>query len=362
MFIAACSSGGEDNASGNGGNSGEGSNEIVAWAWDPKFNIAALEIAEEYYDGEEEVELNIIENAQDDIIQKLNTGLSSGSMKGLPNLVLIEDYRAQSFLQAYPDAFYELTDYFNQDDFASYKLAPTSHDGKQYGLPFDTGATGLYLRTDYLEEAGATPNIADNEALREAFQVYKQIIEADIVEYTSDWSQFVGAFNGGEVASIFTGNWITPSVKAEAEQSGNWAVVPIPSLTVEGATNVSNLGGSSFYVLNIDGKEKAAKFLANTFGSNGEMYQDLVTDIGALGTYLPPIEEDAYQQEDEFFGGQKITAQFSEWMDQIPAVNYGMHTYAIDDILVVEMQNYLGGKALDEVLNDAQNQAETQLK
>ena len=64
--------------------------------------------------------------------------------------------RAQSFLQSFPDSFYELTDVFNVTDFAEYKIAPTSLDGKNYGFPFDTGVTGLYVRTDYLEEAGYT--------------------------------------------------------------------------------------------------------------------------------------------------------------------------------------------------------------
>ena len=89
--------------------------------------------------------INVIENAQDDIVQKLNTALGSGTTKGLPNIVLIEDYRAQSFLQSFPDSFYELTDSFNATDFAEYKIAPTSFDGKNYGVPFDTGVTGLLL-------------------------------------------------------------------------------------------------------------------------------------------------------------------------------------------------------------------------
>src|SRR5690625_746100 len=157
------------------------------------------------------------------------------------------------------------------DDFADYKIATTQFDGKQYGVPFDSGATGLYVRTDYLEEAGytvddlqnitwqeyieigkdikeatgkdlltldpndlgqirvmiqsaglwyvdedgETPNIANNDALAEAFEVYKGLMDADIVKTVSDWSQFVGAFNSGDVASVPTGNWITPSIKAE---------------------------------------------------------------------------------------------------------------------------------------------------
>ena len=415
LFTVAC--GGSNDKDANNTDSGGDANTITAWAWDQVFNVTALETAGEYYDGDEEFDLKVIENAQDDIIQKLNAGLSSGTTSGLPNIVLIEDYRAQSFLQAYPDAFYPLDDYFDVNDFANYKIETTSYDGKQYGVPFDTGVSGLYVRTDYLDEAGytvedltditwqeyieigkdvkeatgkdmitldpndlgqirmmiqtvgswyveedgSTPDIADNEALHEAFEVYKGMMDADIVKLNSDWSQFVGAFNSGDVASIPTGNWITASVNSEESQSGDWAVVPIPRLTMEGSVNATNLGGSSWYVLNIDGKEKAADLLGNTFGANVELYEELVSEIGAIGTYIPATESDAYKAEDEFFGGQSIVADFSSWVDEIPSVNYGIHTYAIEDILVEGMQQYFNGKDLTDVLNDAQTQAESQL-
>ncbi|ENH95984.1 lactose transporter lactose-binding protein [Gracilibacillus halophilus YIM-C55.5] len=417
LVLVACSSGEETNNSSNEGTTEyEETNAITAWAWDPAFNIAALEHAKEAYSGDYDVV--IVENAQDDIIQKLNTGLSSGTTKGMPNIVLIEDYRAQSFLQAYPDAFHPLTDVINTDEFADYKTATTSLDGKQYGVPFDSGVAGLYVRTDFLEEAGytvedvsnitwaeyieigkdvkeatgknmltldpndlgqirmmmqsngswyvkedgSTPHISENESLKKAFEVYKGMMDADIAKIVSDWSQFVGAFNSGDVASVPTGNWITPSVKQAAEQSGKWAVVPIPRLDMEGAVNASNLGGSSWYVLNVEGKEQAADFLANTFGSNVELYQTLVQEVGAVGTYSPATEGDAYAVEDEFFGGEQIVSKFSEWTDDIPGVNYGQHTYAIEDIIVTGMQDYLNGTELSQVLENAQSQAEAQLK
>ncbi|WP_088052676.1 ABC transporter substrate-binding protein [Virgibacillus dakarensis] len=417
LLLTACSSGSDDNDQ---AEASKDTNEITVWAWDPNFNIKAMEMAKEAYEAEnEDVNINIIENAQDDIIQKLNTSLSSGTTKGLPNIVLIEDYRAQSFLQAYPDAFHKLTGSFNVDDFAPYKIAPTSLDSENYGVPFDTGVVGLYVRTDYLEEAGysvedlkdadwdkyieigkaikdttgkrmltldpndlgqirmmiqsvgswytkedgVTPNIAGNEALKKAFEVYKDLLDADIVKPVSDWSQFLAGFNSGDVASVPTGNWITPSIKAEASQSGKWAVVPFPKLPdVEGSVAATNLGGSSWYVLDIPGKDKAVNFLTDTFGSNVDFYQDLVTEIGAIGTYAPAAKGEAYKTEDEYFGGQKIIADFSEWTEQIPQVNYGMHTYAIEDIMVVAMQDYLNGKDLDKVLEDAQKEAEAQLQ
>ncbi|RDW22141.1 ABC transporter substrate-binding protein [Oceanobacillus arenosus] len=418
LFIAACSSGDSDEA--NGTSNGNEADGITVWAWDPKFNIKALEIAEEAYKAENpDFQLNVIENAQDDIVQKLNTSLSSGTTKGLPNIVLIEDYRVKSFLEAYPDSFHEITGSIEVSDFTPYKIAATSIDDKNYGVPFDTGATGLYVRTDYLEEAGYTTedlqdidwneyieigkkvkevtgkklltndhndfgiirvliqsggswyteedgvtiNITDNEPLKAAFKVYKELVDADLMAVHSDWNQLLEAINSGSVASIPTGNWFTPSIKAEESQSGNWAVVPIPSLPeVEGATHASNLGGSSWYVLNIDGKEEAVDFLTSTFGSNAAFYQDLVTEMGAVGTYIPAMEEGAYEISDDYFGGQEIYNDFTKWSEEIPEVNYGLHTYAIDDILIVAMQDYLNGGDLDKVLESAQKQAETQIK
>lgn len=420
MLLAACSSGADTKETGDNSNSSSEADSITIWAWDPNFNIKAMNMAKDVYQAENpDAEIKIVENAQADIIQKLNTSLSSGTTKGLPNIVLIEDYRAQSFLQAYPDSFEKLTGSFKAEDFASYKIAPTSLDGENYGLPFDTGVTGLYVRTDYLEEAGysaedlnnadwdkyieigkkvkevtgkqmlsldpndlgiirmmiqssgswylkedgVTPNIAGNEALKKAFEVYKEMLEADIIKPNSDWSQYLEAFNSGDVATVPTGNWITPSVKAEASQSGKWTVVSQPTLPgIENSVNASNLGGSSWYVLNVPGKELAVDFLAKTYGSNADFYQDLVTEIGAIGTYIPASEGEAYKAADEFFGGQTIISDFSKWTEEIPQVNYGLHTYAVEDILVVEMQNYLQGKEIDKVLEDAQAQAEAQIK
>ncbi|HIW34933.1 MAG TPA: extracellular solute-binding protein [Candidatus Paenibacillus intestinavium] len=420
MILTACSNNANTGNAGNTGTQPSGKQEITVWAWDKAFNVGAMEKAKAMYtETNSDVTINVIENAQADIIQKLNAGFNSGTTKTLPTIVLIEDYRAQSFLQAYPDSFFALDEFINAADFADYKIGPTSFDGKQYGVPFDTGVTGLYVRTDYLEQAGytvadlqditwdqyieigkavkektgkqmltqdpndlglirmmiqsagswylqedgTTPHLADNAALTQAFETYKNIMDAGIVKVISDWSQFVGAFNNGDVASVPTGNWITASIKAEASQSGNWAVVPFPTLpNVAESVHASNLGGSSWYVLNVDGKEAAAEFLKATFGSSVELYQTLVTDIGAIGTLKAAATGEAYTTADEFFGGQKAISDLAAWTEQIPNVNYGMHTYAIEDILVVEMQNYMNGTELSKALSNAQTQADSQIR
>lgn len=423
LLTAACSSNSNNNANtANTANEGGKSEtkEITVWAWDKNFNIAAMNLAKEaYVKNHPDAKINVVEYAQDDIIQKLNTGLNSGTASGLPNIVLIEDYRAQSFLQTYPDAFQDLGDAIKPSDFADYKLGPTSFNGKQYGVPFDSGVVGLYVRTDYLQEAGytvndlqdidwqkyieigkavkaktgkdmltqdpndlglirmmiqsagswylksdgTTPDLKDNATLKEAFETYKELMNANIVKVNSDWSSFLAGFNSGDVASVPTGNWITPSIKAQADQSGKWAVVPFPKLkNAANSVHASNLGGSSWYVLNNDGKEAAVDFLAATLGSDSDLYQKLVTDVGVIGTYKPAASGEAYSAADEYFGGQKVISDFAKWTAEIPNVNYGMHTYAIEDILKVEMQNFLNGTAVDKALSDAQSQAESQIQ
>lgn len=417
MMLAACGNQSKEDTQ-NTDKTSEG--EVTAWAWDPKFNIAALELAEETYQKEnKDFKLNVIENAQDDIVQKLNTGLSSGNMKGLPNLVLIEDYRAKSFLDAFPDAFFPLTDFITASDFIPYKIEATSTDNVNYAIPFDTGVTGLFLRKPIIEKAGltvddfenitweefitlgkqvkektglpmfstdlndtglvraimqssgswytledgATPNFENNESLINAFELMKKMLDEGVMITHNGWDQMLSNFNDGKVATTLNGNWITPSVKAEADQAGEWVVKPFPrQADVKGATNASNLGGSSFYVLNVDGKEEAAKFISETFGKDQEFYQRLIKEVGALGSYEPASSGEAYKAKDDFFGGQTVYTDFSNWATEIPAVNFGKNTYAFGDIGNNALQDFLSGKDINAVMKDAQKTAETQVK
>lgn len=115
-------------------------------------------------------------------------------------------------------------------------------------------------------------------------------------------------------------------------------------------------------MMNMDGQDAAANFLAETFGSDSELYSLLLEKIGAIGSLKAASSGAAYDKADEFFGGQKIYADFAKWTEEVPKVNYGLHTYAIDDIMAIEIQNYLNGKDVDSVIRDAQAQAESQLQ
>ena len=396
----------------------EGKKKVTVWAWDPNFNIAVMNEAKARYEADHpDVELEILDFGKTDVEQKLHTNLASSSTKGLPEIVLIEDYNVQKYLQSYPGAFHDLTGKIKHDDFADYKVDVMSLDNKIYGVPFDTGVSAFYYRRDLLEEAGyaeadlqdltwdefieigiavkektgkhmltldpndggiirlmlqsagtwffdadGNPTIADNPALKEIVTVYKKMIDAEISKPITGWSEFVGAFNSGDVASVVTGAWITPSVMSAEDQKGLWGVAPVPRLEVDGGVNAGNLGGSSWYVLEAsENKEAAVDFLDKTFGQDADFYQTVLTDIGGIGTFVPALTGDAYNKENDFFAGQAIYSDFAKWINQIPAVNYGIYTWEADSVLMSEMVNILNGAPIDDVLKNTQAQIMQQI-
>lgn len=395
------------------------SGKISIWAWDPNFNIAIMEEAQQrYLKDNPNVEIEIVDIAKGDLEQKLHTNLASGVTKGLPDITLIEDYNAQKYLQSYPGAFADLTDKLQYNDFVNYKVSLMTLNDKIYGVPFDTGASGFFYRADYLEQAGYKAedlnnitwdqyieigkqvkektgksmlafdpydgglmrimmqsagkwyfddkgNIAlsNNEVLKEALRVYKAIVDSGITKSTSGWNEWVGAFNNGETASVVTGVWIIGSIKAEDSQSGKWRVAPTPRLNISGSVNASNLGGSSWYVLESSkNKEVAIDFLNKIYCNDNDFYQKILVDRGAVGSYIPAQSGSSYSQEDAFFGGQKVYTDFSKWMKAIPAVNYGVYTYEADGAIVALMPDlYSGDASIDDILKKAEEQLKNQI-
>lgn len=389
--------------------------ELTVWAWDPNFNVAAMkEAAARYQKIDPSFELKVIDSGKNDIEQKLHTMLASGVTSALPDMVLIEDYNAQKYLQAYPGSFAPLQASIDYSKFAPYKVKVMTIGDKIYGIPFDSGVAGLFYRSDYLAKAGYKPedlqnitwdkfieigkqvkqktgvnmltydindvvlphimmqsggewfftkdgklNITSNKALKETLKTLKAINDAKITRRTSGWSSLVGSINAGKVASVTTGVWMMGSIKSAEDQKGKWRVAPIPSLNLPNAVHASNQGGSSWYVLNASKhKEKAIEFLQDTFASDSEMYQKLLVERGALATYLPAASGEAYTVNDPFFSGQPVFSDFSKWVTQIPQVSYGMYTQEVDSAIAAEIPALLDGDSVDDVLE----RVETTLK
>ena len=88
---------------------------------------------------------------------KLTTIANAGELDALPDIFLIQDASFQKFAQNYPEIFTDLTD--SGIDFSQFSAAKTSYsivNGKNMGIPFDSGTAVNCIRTDYLEQAGFT--------------------------------------------------------------------------------------------------------------------------------------------------------------------------------------------------------------
>ncbi|MBT9371736.1 sugar ABC transporter substrate-binding protein [Rhizobium sp. CSW-27] len=393
--------------------------EITIWCWDPNFNVAIMrEAGERYTKTHPDVTFNIVDFAKADVEQKLQTALASGTASALPDIVLIEDYGAQKYLQSFPGAFAPMSDKVDYSGFAPYKVEVMTVDGKVYGMPFDSGVTGLFYRRDYLEQAGFKPQdlqnitwdryieigkaveaktgkkmttqdlnnggmtriimqsgnawyfdkdgelaVEGNAALKGALEAQAKMVKAGIVKPATGWNDYVKAFTSGDVASVVTGVWITGTIKAQTDQSGKWGVAPIPKLDIPGAVSASNLGGSSWYVLaKSKQKDAAIDFLNAIYAKDLDFYQKILTERGAVGSLMAARTGDAYQKADPFFGGEKVWQQFSDWLGKVPAVNYGIFTNELDNAVTANMADLTGGKAVDDVIKAIDEQAKLQIQ
>jgi lactose/L-arabinose transport system substrate-binding protein len=393
--------------------------KLTIWAWDPNFNIPIMELAAKNYNkANPGVKITVVNMAKADVEQKLTTMLQAGTTAGLPDITLIEDYNAQKYILSNKGAFMDLTKKINVANFAKYKVDLGTQNKKVYDVPFDAGTVGLFYRSDILAKAGfkaadlnnitwdkfieigkvvkaktgkymlagdptdgglmrimmlsagqwyfnakGDVNVANNAALKESITLLKKMNDAGIVKKTSGWAEWVGAINTGDTATITTGCWIIGSIKAAKNQSGKWSVAKAPRLSLKGSVNYSNLGGSSWYVLDKSkSKELAADFLNKEFGGDIGLYQTILKNNGALGTFLPAQSGTAYKVKDAFFGGQAIFSDLSTWNKKIPSVNYGVDTYAADGQVMAVMPEILSGKtAIADALKTAEAQIKNQL-
>ncbi len=419
--LAGCgdsNNGGSSNGGNDGGSSASGDeNTLTVWCWDPAFNIYAMEEAAKLYQKDHpEVTVNVVETPWDDVQTKLTTAATSGNYDTLPDIFLMQDNAFQKNVISYPDAFTDLTD--SKIDFSQFAEGKTAYsvvDGKNYGVPFDNGAVIACYRTDILEQAGYTvddftditwdeyiekgkdilaktgkpllscvsgesdvitmmlqstgaslfddegnPDMVDNEALKKVMETYQELIQTGVMVEVNDWDQYVGTLNNSTVAGTINGCWIMGSIQTAEDQSGNWAITNMPKMEgVDGATNYSNNGGSSWAITsNCKNIELAEDFMASTFAGSVEFYETILPKSGALATYLPAGDSEAYAEPSEFFGGDAVFAKITDFAGKVPSNNTGVYYYEARDAVGTAITNIVNGADIDSELRTAQDTVE----
>ena len=389
---------------------------LTVWCWDPNFNVYAMEQAEKMYQKDHpDFKLDIQEKVYSDIETALITAAEADDYSTLPDIFLMQDYSFHKNVANYPGIFTELTDSgvdFSQ--FSAGKLADSTVDGKNYGLPFDNGATSMAIRKDMVEAAGLTVDdfkdttwsdfiekakkvveknnvpmltssggseiviemlqsagaspmvdgkvdLVGNEALKKSIETYKQLIDEKVMVDYTDWDQYIASMNKGTAAGVIQGCWIMSSIQAAEEQSGNWAIVDMPKLDgIEGATNYANCGGASWAVSsNCKNTDLAFDFLKSTFGESVELYDDLLPNAGAIASYLPAAESEVYNEASDFYGGQTVYKDIVDFAGKVPGIDYGAYYSDIRSALTDAITNVVqNGADIDSEIKNAQDTVE----
>jgi lactose/L-arabinose transport system substrate-binding protein len=366
VLVAGCASTTEPSESPAGALSGE----ITVWSWD----VAAAgltRIAADFEAQNEGTKINVVDVGYDNAYDKISVGLSAGS--GLPDLITVETEVLPGYIESFPGSFVDVSGLLGDEvqNFDPSKIgAGSDATGALFGIPWDSGTTALYVRTDYVAEAGvdtstivtwedflalseevyaatgktafdtdlstgamflqmmqqqgagifdASGNIAVNspEGVR-ALELLQSFNEKGLINNVVGWDERVSSAVNGVSAFSPNAVWWSGTLKGDApDLSGKWAIQPLPAFEPGGA-RASNNGGSSLVIptqsKNPDLAFAFAKFaLANVDNQNSMSFTE-----GLFPSYLPALADPKYSEPDEYFGGQAAMQVFAELTAEIP--------------------------------------------
>jgi lactose/L-arabinose transport system substrate-binding protein len=368
---------------------------VTVWCWDPNFNGYAMkEAAAVYNKAHPDVTIQIVD-IPENIEGKIEAGLLARGA-GLPDIALFQDYVIEKFIANYPNTFVDLKAAgIDFSKFAAYKVGPMSEGNKVYGLPFDTGSTGFWLRSDYLKEAGLNPDSYQKDlvwkdiidlgvkvkaktgkpliaydttsfdflrimvqstgtqffnkdgslnlrtpAMEKSLAILKELNDKGLLYNAEGWNNWVSAFNNGDTAGFMNALWIIGTLKSQPANAGKWMAIPTPRLEgITGARNAGNNGGSSWYVFSSSpNKALAVDFLKSVWASSSpdalEFYNAILKGAGAMGTYLPSRKGSNYTASDPFFyKNQAVYKDFAAWMENVPTLMYTANYLTMRDTI-----------------------------
>lgn len=404
------------------GGTSDDQNTLTVAAWDANFNIPALQAAEAAFQAvnpDFKLEIQTVSGSSD-VEQAITLAGSSGDYSQLPDIVLFQDHYIQKYVMDYPDAWQSLEGAdINWDDFGAEKLSYSTIDGVHYGAPVDNGTAVFAYRVDALEEAGYTlddvtgitweewleiarnvkektgyallsmdhsgddlpymmmqaegasqwadgqPNIAGNETFKRIIEVIVEGANDGTIILANSWSDYTDqTIIGDQVAGVFNGNWIIPTIEQNESASGKWELTSIP--TLDGGEGYAANGGSSLYITgNCTKTDLAKEFLAYTFGGGeGSMdtYDNALRNGGVITTCVSASESDVYQEGIAFFNDQAIYTKIVEMGTHVPVVEQNDYHYRMREYVGNAITNIINGGDIDEEIANAQSQVEFEME
>ena len=388
--------------------------KLTVTAWDANFNGNALQAAADDYkanvDPDFELEINIVSGSSD-VENGVTTAGSSGDFSNLSDIVLFQDHWIQRFVADYPNAWIDLEDAgINWDDFGAEKLSYSTVGGKHYGVPVDNGTAIMAYRVDILEECGykiedmkgitwekfleigkevyaktgkallsmdgsgndlpymmmqaegesqfkdGKAFIAGNEKLTRIISILCEMVKEHVLILANDWTGYTNeTIMQDQVAGVFNGNWIIPTMSQVTDNAGKWQITTVP--TLDGGDGYAANGGSSLYITaNCKNPELAKKFLAYTFGGSTQTYDNALRTGGVIGCCISAAQSSVYQEGVPFFNGQAVYSKIVEMGASVPIVEQNDYHYTCRTAISNAIVNIINGADVMEALTNAENE------
>ncbi|MBP5266494.1 MAG: carbohydrate ABC transporter substrate-binding protein [Lachnospiraceae bacterium] len=396
----------------------EDPNTLTVTAWDENFNIPALEAAAAAYKKENpdfKLEIQTVSGSTD-VEQAVTLAGSSNDFSQLPDIVLFQDHYIQNYVANYPDAWQDLEGAgIDWSDFGAEKLSYSTIDGKHYGAPVDNGTCVFAYRIDILEQAGYTiddvtgitwerwleiardvkdktgyallsmdhsgddlpymmlqaegqsqwkdgkPNLVGNDTFKQIIEVIVEGANDGTILLANGWTEYTdNTIKGDQVAGVFNGNWIIPTIEANDAASGKWEITTIPTLS--GKEGYASNGGSSLYITgNCEKVELAQAFLAYTFGGGAgamETYDNALRNGGVITTCVSASKSDVYSEGVAFFNDQPIYTTVVEYGTHVPTIEQNDYHYTLRTSVGNLITNVQNGADIDAEIENAQSEVE----
>lgn len=384
---------------------GELSGEIIVWSWD----VAAKSLedaAVRFNEIHPNVKVTVEDLGTDQVYDKLITRLASKT--GLPDVVTMEGERVATFAGKFPDGFADLTEYVNEEDFLAVKISEVTSGGKIIGFPWDGAPTGLFYRADLFEEAGINPDeiktwddfieagkkmdginvkmmplaastnptffgmlyeqtgsyffneegksAVNTENGIKAAETLKKLYDAGITYDNVNWDGLVTATIEGKIATVPTAVWWAGTLIDEVKDgSGKWKVMKLPAIE-EGMDYVAVNGGSNVLVPEAAPNKEAAIEFVKFAMTDVDSQINAFSNYGLYPSYKAAYNDPVFDQEIEYFGGQKVWKFFAEISDNVPKINYTQNfDEAIDQIRDAQARILLKNADVKDTLDELQD-------
>ncbi len=380
--------------------------EITVWSWEVAAT-ALTRIAKSYQDKHPGTTVKVVDVGYDNAYDKISVGLQAGT--GLPDLITVETERLPGYLEKFPGRFVDLSARVGADKgaFDPSKIAAASDaSGKIYAMPWDSGTVALYVRTDYLKEAGVDPasittwaqfataaeqikaktgktaldtDLSTGSLLIQLMQqqgagifdadgkivingpkgvtaltLLKDINAKGLITNAKGWDARVKAAKDGKSAFSPNAVWWAGTLKGDApELSGKFSVQPLPVFN-SGDAQTTNNGGSNLVVpAQAKNPELAVDFAAYAL-MNVDNQNEMMQQEGLFPSYLPALKSDLYAKADPYFGGEPAMKVFADLTEKIPAFYYtGDYAKASEIVANASVEAILNGKDPKAMLDEA---------